>query len=469
MSNRLKVLSMSGSPLAGSVERSDTVDTQESGGTMISEHNWGSNSNRIESVSSSEAIPSEHAFIAASVPRLIFFIQLYGTEERARSFPLNFVQFMAMRSAAHFHPDFQIVLYCDYEPSGIFWELIKGKVVIKKISLLPEHNGNTINHYAHMTDILRLKLLISHGGIYLDLDTLCQRSLEIFMIDRVVMGYEMKSDGVIQGLCNAVIIAPPNAPFLHRWLAEYNNFSDEFWNRFSVQIPYKLSQSFNEEIMTVGHKNFFWPSWERTEIDKLFFSNEPYEEAYVFHLWNQVTAETTKNFNEKTIFLHSGRYNRVCREILIDEIKDIEAARIEHGTPALMLSAENPVSKMEEVEAIFEEIYAKNLWGFGSGVGSLPENNTGYIKFLSDFMVDNDIHSVLDFGCGDWQFSKFINWNNVLYTGIDVVEKIITENNEKFGRENILFEKFSGFDQINPVDLIICKEVFQHLTTVRTH
>ncbi|OZB40145.1 MAG: hypothetical protein B7X48_06140 [Acidiphilium sp. 34-60-192] len=432
---------------------------------MTDEHEESSlNSELIESVPPNISKIFDVGDTVGSVPKLIFFIQLYGSQERAYSLPLNFIQFMAIRSAFHFHPDFRIILYCDYDPSGIFWDLIKTKVKIEKIVSFPQHNGNKINSYAHMSDILRLKLLLSHGGIYLDLDTLCQKSLEIFMIDRVVMGQEIKSDGVIQGLCNAVVISPPGAPFLDRWLREYDNFSDQFWNKFSVQVPYELAQLHSDEIMVVGHKNFFWPSWEKTEIEKLFFSDEAYPDAYIFHLWNQVTADITQHFNEKTIFNYSGQYNRVCQEILIDEIDEIEKIRSKYGIPASTVLFESSITKIENVRNVFEQIYEKNLWGFGSGVGSLAENNIGYIKFLSDFLIDNEIDSVLDFGCGDWQFSQFINWNNVSYCGVDVVEKIISENTKNFGKKNIHFEKFISFDQIKPVDLIICKEVFQHLS-----
>ena len=124
----------------------------------------------------------------------------------------------------------------------------------------------------------------------------------------------------------------------------------------------------------------------------------------------------------------------------------------------------NSTADIDTLRAAFETIYDNNLWGFGCGVGSLPENNIGYIKFLSEFLIDNEIHSVLDFGCGDWQFSQFINWNNVSYCGLDLIERMITENQTKFGKENIVFEKFVNIDQIKPVDLIICKEVFQHLS-----
>lgn len=53
----------------------------------------------------------------------------------------------------------------------------------------------------------------------------------------------------------------------------------------------------------------------------------------------------------------------------------------------------------------FEEIYATNEWGHGSGEGSLPVHTRGYVAFLQAFLAEKNITSVVDMGCGDWQFS----------------------------------------------------------------
>jgi hypothetical protein len=66
----------------------------------------------------------------------------------------------------------------------------------------------------------------------------------------------------------------------------------------------------------------------------------------------------------------------------------------------------------------FEEIYRKNEWGYGSGHGSLPKHNKGYIEFLEKFIKDKNVRSVVDMGCGDWQFSRLVDWNGAQYQGI---------------------------------------------------
>ena len=111
----------------------------------------------------------------------------------------------------------------------------------------------------------------------------------------------------------------------------------------------------------------------------------------------------------------------------------------------------------------FSEIYEKNEWGFGSGAGSLPLNNIDYIKFIKTLLSSNNIKSVVDFGCGDWQFSRFINWDGVTYTGFDIVESVVVRNQALFGRDNITFHVFNQETHLPHADLFLCKDVFQHL------
>ncbi len=76
------------------------------------------------------------------------------------------------------------------------------------------------------------------------------------------------------------------------------------------------------------------------------------------------------------------------------------------------------------LRAAFEAIYAENRWVYGSGVGSLPVNTTRYRAFLESFLAMNAIRTVTDFGCGDWQSSRLIDWSNIEYVGFDVVSHL---------------------------------------------
>ena len=92
------------------------------------------------------------------------------------------------------------------------------------------------------------------------------------------------------------------------------------------------------------------------------------------------------------------------------------------------------------------------------------ENTKEYIAYIEKFMKDHNIKSVIDAGCGDWEFSKYMDWSGVNYIGYDVVGSVIEENKKTFSLNNVKFvhENFLLSD-LPSADLFICKHVFQHL------
>src|SRR4051794_8719682 len=121
------------------------------------------------------------------------------------------------------------------------------------------------------------------------------------------------------------------------------------------------------------------------------------------------------------------------------------------------------VPDASRARAAFTEIYRHDHWEAGSGIGSMVEHVRPYITFITDFMRTNDIRSVVDVGCGDWQFSSTMDWSGISYCGFDLVEPLIAANRERFARDNIRFELFDGATDLPPADLALCKDVMQHL------
>jgi 2-polyprenyl-3-methyl-5-hydroxy-6-metoxy-1,4-benzoquinol methylase len=114
---------------------------------------------------------------------------------------------------------------------------------------------------------------------------------------------------------------------------------------------------------------------------------------------------------------------------------------------------------------VFSKIYKENLWHGGSGAGSKLENVKEYVEVLQKYIDKPEVKTVLDLGCGDWQFSKFLDLSSVSYLGVDVVESVIEFNSTSYSASNI---KFISRDittyEVPKADLIICKDVLQHLS-----
>ena len=111
---------------------------------------------------------------------------------------------------------------------------------------------------------------------------------------------------------------------------------------------------------------------------------------------------------------------------------------------------------------IFDDVYRRDLWKGGSGTGSREELTRGYRAMLQQFISHNTIASVVDVGCGDWQFSRHMDWSGVDYTGIDASD-VVLENTRNFSRDGVRFVHADATrDALPSADLLLAKDVLQH-------
>lgn len=114
----------------------------------------------------------------------------------------------------------------------------------------------------------------------------------------------------------------------------------------------------------------------------------------------------------------------------------------------------------------FSKIYDRHIWKGRSlsGPGSDAERTREFRALLATFMKDHHVQSVVDLGCGDWSYSQLIDWTGIRYTGVDTVDSVVEKNQRLYAKANISFLCRDAAQQdIPPADLIIVKEVLQHL------
>ena len=125
------------------------------------------------------------------------------------------------------------------------------------------------------------------------------------------------------------------------------------------------------------------------------------------------------------------------------------------------------IRAQSHLESVFSNIYEIGTWdesGFSLS-GSQIEITWPYVKFLQDFMDKHKIKTVVDVGCGDWAFSRYIDWTGIDYLGIDVVQGVVERNQSLFTSPSITFVHGDALTMDLPeADLLICKDVFQHLS-----
>ena len=124
---------------------------------------------------------------------------------------------------------------------------------------------------------------------------------------------------------------------------------------------------------------------------------------------------------------------------------------------------ESPLTKT------FNGIYREGIWGRDvagkgtSGSGSTLDITREYRAYLEDFIRKHRVTSIVDAGCGDWTFSSTIDWGGASYLGVDIASDVIEANRRKYEKPNVTFQVGDITEELPSADLLISKDVLQHL------
>ena len=77
-----------------------------------------------------------------------------------------------------------------------------------------------------------------------------------------------------------------------------------------------------------------------------------------------------------------------------------------------------------------------------SGLGSDLNVTKELTKDLDNFLKNNKVFSILDIACGDfiWMNELISNNKNISYLGLEIVDKIVENNNNLFSNQKIKFK-----------------------------
>ena len=205
---------------------------------------------------------------SSSTPDLLVHF-IFGLSDDTDERRFTFAHYIAVRAAfVHLKPC-KLLMHYHHLPLGKWWSHASRLVELRHVELPQEIFGRQIKSGAHRADVLRLQLLLAHGGLYLDLDVVVLHTFHGLLRGRksFLIGREgHPSHGGFHGLCNAVLLARPNASFARRWLDEYHDFGDprvgDLWSEHSVQRPIKLAAAHPDEVHVLPYNAFFWPDWD---------------------------------------------------------------------------------------------------------------------------------------------------------------------------------------------------------------
>jgi hypothetical protein len=270
--------------------------------------------------------------LTQEIPKKVHFI--WGPKgDGAFTFPF----YLSIRSALHTLQLDKVELHYTYLDRENTWF----KALEKNLTLVHHDPAEYLNGFqhaspdmdiSHMADILRLQVLRAEGGIYLDSDAFVLRPFDTLLKGArdVVMAHE---GGYRGALTNAVILAKKEAPFIRRWLAEYDTFDDAKWNYHSVILPDKLATLHPEDLCELSPTAFFWPTWAPDHIDWMHEPLTPeeaddvrkkidmyggglFDDQLVYHAWSHGARKYLQRMTPETIKTEDTRFNLLIRRFV---------------------------------------------------------------------------------------------------------------------------------------------------------
>jgi hypothetical protein len=166
---------------------------------------------------------------------LIHFIWLTQTGSR----PFSFINALAVRAASIHHYTDDMVMWCNEIPrNNPNWNMVKDLFEVRHIDAPNEIDGIPLEHIQYKADVLRLRILQEHGGIYLDTDSLLLKPLTPLVGPEIVLAQESPDS-----IAMSPIIAKPGAEFIKCWLERIPAALEiGTWAYHAVNLPVEISK-----------------------------------------------------------------------------------------------------------------------------------------------------------------------------------------------------------------------------------
>jgi len=220
-------------------------------------------------------------------------------------------------------PD-KIILYHHYDIKGKWWDRAKIYLKTVKTELIPDFMGNEVEHFAHMSDIVRLEMLRFAGGIYMDIDTFVNKSFDDLLDNEFVIGIQNsggRGNRDYYGLCNAIMLSEKRSLFATEWIKSYKDFNQSKWDFHSVVKPYYIAKEFPDNVTILSPKKFFPFLWNEAETYLLTnnaLALAELNDSYSMHLWETNEQVTLSKIDYNAIFDKRNNIYHLFKDYLID-------------------------------------------------------------------------------------------------------------------------------------------------------
>ncbi|KAL8619526.1 hypothetical protein ACOMHN_011877 [Nucella lapillus] len=208
------------------------------------------------------------------VPRYVYYV-IFGT------FEFKFVHYVSFVAAKRFIGPTAMYLIGDVHPFGPWWQRLRKDVKGVRFVYRPRPatiGGQPVRYKQHVSDLVRLQVLLLNGGLYLDADMVMVRDPGLLLTHELTLGLVTGT-----GLGNAFMAVKRNNAFLRDWYRHYNVFNPvKFFNN-SLWRARALWRQHPERVHMESDR-LYRPDW--FEADKLFKGwDYDWRQNYAVHVW----------------------------------------------------------------------------------------------------------------------------------------------------------------------------------------
>jgi len=196
-------------------------------------------------------------------------------------------------SIKKFHPQWQYIMWDEkrlLKEKMISEELYK-YILANPFKKIYKKGSGVRDPYLKISDIVRYNILKKYGGVYLDIDIICLRSLDALIKDNeMIAGFEgeQRMPGLVG---NSVIGCIPEHQVILNCVDEVYKIPKE---KFAKKEAYKVTGPFlfteqvakDQDVAIFNQKVFYPISWERDVCKRLKNINSSFfKDSYLIHPW----------------------------------------------------------------------------------------------------------------------------------------------------------------------------------------
>ena len=239
------------------------------------------------------------------VPNIVHFIRFKKTN-------FSFVDAVTVLAAFKNQRPDKIMFHADdVNFIGPYWEKIKstpGLVYeIVKVTIPETIFGQKFSdgwHLWHAGDVMRIRVLMKYGGIFLDNDSYVVRSVDKFRMYEIAIGWDED-----QCIGTQVILAHKDARFLRLWLETYRVYHSDQWYYNAgckpteeilyrkPELVHRVKLLFGVHMLVHNLYKTNWEDWKKQYAIHLLMNHRSYLDKEHFDKWPVFTPENIKDYN----------------------------------------------------------------------------------------------------------------------------------------------------------------------------